>query len=395
MKLRIDGMGLACPLGLTPEAVYRNMCAGAHAFRPLHRFPTEPYQQKNGGMLPPELETRLRQNFPDDDLALALLLHAGQEALQQPVPGLPPISPEQTALVLGTNFGAGETQEWCWREAAANGHPDPETFALCARLPEIAAARLGCAGPSLQISMSCASGASTIQVAHDLLGHGRVRRVLAVAYDALSEFCWCGLHNLRTITADTMRPFDRRRSGTIFSEGAAAMLLSADAPGLPPPLASIAGVSTNNNAFHLTAPRPEAEGSRLAMLAALRHAGLETAQIDHVCAHATSTVANDKTEAAALRNLFGADRLATLTVAAHKSQLGHLLGAASLAEAVITVLAMRHKIIPPTIQHQERDPDCDGIDCIPTYARYKRVNAALLNSAGIGGNNSALVITSS
>lgn len=393
MKLRIDGMGLVCPLGLTPEAVYRNMCAGAHAFRPLHRFPTGPYQQKSGGMLPPDLETFLRQNFPDDDLALALLLQAGQDALKQLPPGLPSATPEPTALVLGTNFGAGETQEWCWREAASDGHPTAETFALCARLPEIAAAKLGCAGPRLQISMSCASGASTIQVAHDLLRQGRARRVLAVAYDALSEFCWCGLHNLRTITPDTMRPFDRRRSGTIFSEGAAAMLLSPDDPGLPPPLAILAGVSTNNNAFHLTAPRPEGEGSRLAMAAALRHAGLEAAQIDHVCAHATSTVANDKTEAAALRNLFGPDRLADLTVAAHKSQLGHLLGAASLAEAVITVMAMRHKIIPPTIEHQQPDPDCSGIDCIPALARYKRFRAALLNSAGIGGNNSAMVIT--
>lgn len=393
MKLRIDGMGMVCSLGLSPETIYRQMCAGANAFRELRRFPTTPYQQKCGGMLPSELEETLRQTFPDLDLALALLLQAALDALKQGTSHLPSSPPEQMALVLGSNFGAGESQEWCWREAAAEGQPSAETFALCARLPELAAEKLGCAGPYMQVSMSCASGAATIQVAKDLLVSGRVSRVLAVAYDALSEFSWCGLHNLRTITPDAMRPFDRRRSGTIFSEGAAAMLLSLDDPALPPPLAFITGVSCNNNAFHLTAPRPEGEGSRLVMAAAIQDAGFNPQQIDHICAHATSTVANDKTEAAALRNLFGSERLAALTVAAHKSQLGHLLGAASLAEAVITVMAMRNKIIPPTINHQQLDPDCDGIDCMPTYARYKRFHTALLNSAGIGGNNSALVIT--
>ena len=222
--------------------------------------------------------------------------------------------------------------------------------------------------------MSCASGAAALAVARDMLAAGRADRVLVVAYDALSEFCWCGLSNLRTITTDLMRPFDKRRSGTIFSEGAAAVVLTT-APS-PTALASLPGIATNNNAFHMTAPSKDADGSRLVMAAALHAAGMTPDAIEHICAHATSTSANDSTEAAALRNLFGA-RFATLTTAAHKSQLGHLMGAAGLAEAIITVMAMQHGVIPPTINHEQIDPACEPVNCLPRKAVTKQFKTAI------------------
>ena len=140
----------------------------------------------------------------------------------------------------------------------------------------------------------------------------------------------------------------------------------------------------------MTAPPKEAAGSKRVMEDALANSGLSTADLTHVCAHATSTHANDETEAGALRNLFG-ERLSQISVAAHKSQLGHLLGAAGLAEAVVTVQAMRLGVIPPTINHAKNDPACEPIDCISDKARVKSFDAAITNSAGIGGNNSSLV----
>lgn len=392
MRMYVTGMGMVCGLGDSTTEIFQRLCAGEHVFRELDRFPTEPYAQQQGGALTPELEEKLRDQFPDDDLAMAMIVDAGKQALHQAgEKDNDQQRPKKRAMVLATNFAAMEALEWAWRERIDTGKMGEETFLLFDALPGAAAQELGCTATVVQTSMSCASGAAAVAVAQDLLATGRAEQVLVVAYDDLSEFCWCGLSNLRTITTDLMRPFDVKRSGTIFSEGAAAMLLEACPANQDAVLATIAGVATGNNAFHLTAPPQEAEGSGQVMSAALAQAGLSPDDIDHVCAHATSTVANDATEAAALRNLFG-ERLSQLTVAAHKSQLGHLMGGAGLAEAVITVLAMQNKLIPPTINVTEMDPKCQPIDCVIGNARTREVTASVTNSAGIGGNNAAMML---
>lgn len=386
---KIIGMGLVSCLGGDVASTYRAMCAGQDGFRTITRFAPTPYAQPHAGQLDDTLEQQLRDDFPDDDLCLAMMKRAGAEALAQ-VDGAP-CPPERLGLVLATNFGPMESLEWAWRERLDTGSLDEESYAPYAKALQTIADHFGCRGPSIQLTMSCASGAAAAAAARDMLLDGRAAAVLVLAYDALTEYAWCGLSNLHTITTDTMRPFDRDRSGTIFSEGAAAMLLATDdTPGEP--LAWLAGAATGNNAFHLTAPRKEAEGSRLVMAEALRQAALSPADITHVCAHATSTRANDETEAAALRNLFG-DRLPAMTVAAHKSQLGHLLGAAGLAEAIITVQAMRAGVIPPTIRMEHLDPACEPVDSCPLTARVAAFDAAITNSAGIGGNNASLVLT--
>jgi len=388
----ISGMGLVCCLGSSVNEVYQHMCAGDAGFRLIDRFEPAPYAQKMAGQLPPDVEAKLRGDFPDEDIAAAMIKYAGAQALAQAGSTTKAgQSDRRLGLVLATNFGPMESLEWAWRERLDTQSLDDASFAPFDDIIQNAATALGCSGPHAQISMSCASGAAALAVARDMLAAGRADRVLVVAYDALSEFCWCGLSNLRTITTDLMRPFDKRRSGTIFSEGAAAVVLTT-APGTTA-LASLPGIATNNNAFHMTAPSKDADGSRLVMAAALHAAGMMPDAIEHICAHATSTSANDSTEAAALRNLFGA-RFATLTTAAHKSQLGHLMGAAGLAEAIITVMAMQHGVIPPTINHEQIDPACEPVNCLPRKAVTKQFKTAITNSAGIGGNNAALVICS-
>ncbi|MBQ6471094.1 MAG: hypothetical protein IJJ33_03855 [Victivallales bacterium] len=382
--MRILGKSLICGLGDSLEETFQAMLQGQTAFRPITRFDSAPYPQRQAGQLSEETEESLRTRFPDDDLAAALVKAAGLAALQH----APAPSAGTRALVLATNFGPMETLQWAWQERLDTGALDNETYAPATQFLANVAQALDCDGPLAQISMSCASGAAALSVAQDMLAGGRASQALVVAYDALTEFCWCGLTNLHTITTDTMRPFDSRRSGTIFSEGAAAMLLDDGQEGD----CFISGAATNNNAFHLTAPRQEAEGSRLVMAESLRQAGLSASDVGHVCAHATSTVANDVTEAAALRNLFG-ERLSGLTVAAHKSQLGHLLGAAGLAEAAITAQAMSAQVIPPTVGHEQPDAKCMPLDCVAGKPRQVAFSTALTNSAGIGGNNASLVLT--
>jgi 3-oxoacyl-(acyl-carrier-protein) synthase len=384
----IAGTGLVSCFGLGVDAAFKAMCAGECGIRDIDRFDPEPYARKTGGQVPAEAEEALREEFPEDDFAVAMIKAAGREAMEQAGRTVGAPDPE-LGLVLATNFGPMETLEWCWRERLDMGTMDDDTFAMVDGALDAAADWLGCNGPRLQLSLSCASGAATVAVARDLIRSGRARRVLAIGYDALTEYCWCGLTNLRTITTDMVRPFDVNRSGTVFSEGAAALLVAHadDGPGL----ASLAGAATNNNAFHMTAPAKEADGSRRVMQSALDDAGMSADDIDHVCAHATSTSANDVTEAACLRNLFG-DRLPLMTVAAHKSQLGHMMGGAGAAEAIITIQAMREGVIPPTINHITPDPEC-LLDCVPGTARRRQFRTAITNSAGIGGNNSSLVLT--
>jgi 3-oxoacyl-(acyl-carrier-protein) synthase len=388
-RIVIVGSGLVCCLDAGVEAVFRRMCAGECGIRPLDRFPSEPYAQKSGGQVPAEIEARLRVQFPDDDLAGAMVREAGGEALCQ-AGRRPGVTDPRLGLVLATNFGPMESLEWCWRERVDVGSLDAGTFARFDLFLEQMASALGCGGPRLQLSLSCASGAAALAVAADLIHSGRAERVLAIGYDLITEFCWCGLTNLHTITTDCMRPFDLNRSGTLFSEGAAAMLVERGDAGTAPVLGVLAGTATNNNAFHMTAPSKEAEGSRRVMAAALADAGITPAEVEHICAHATSTRANDVTEAAALRNLFG-ERLSTMTVAAHKSQLGHLMGAAGLAEAIVTLEVIRRGVIPPTVNHVTPDPECP-LDCVRGTARSRSVHCAVTNSAGIGGNNSSVVI---
>jgi 3-oxoacyl-(acyl-carrier-protein) synthase len=388
-RITVTGAGLVCCLGAGVDEVYRRMCVGECGIRPLDRFPVEAYPQKNGGQIPAALEARLRAEFPDDDLAGALVKAAGGEALRQAGRRAGALE-SRLGLVLATNFGPLESLEWSWRERVDLGSMDTATFARFDHFLTDLAVYFGAGGPRLQLSLSCASGAAALAVAADLLRSGRADRVLAIGYDLLTEFCWCGLTNLHTITTDCMRPFDLNRSGTLFSEGAAAMLLERATEVTAPALGLLAGVATNNNAFHMTAPSKEAEGSRRVMAAALADAGIAPAAVEHICAHATSTKANDVTEAAAFRNLFG-ERLVSMTVAAHKSQLGHLLGAAGLAEAIITLQVIRHGIIPPTVNHLTPDPECP-VDCIRGAARVRRIGCAVTNSAGIGGNNSSAVL---
>ena len=379
----ITGVGLVCPLGADADTVFAALADGQDAFRVLDRFPPEASACRRGGQLPADMEDKLRADFPDQDLALAMICQAGREALSQGG------GDGTLALVLGTNFGFMETQEWAWEERRDTGLMDAETYAPCDALLADIAGRLGADGPLVQLSMSCASGAATLRTAADILRQGRAERVLALSYDVLTEYCWCGLSNLHTITTDTVRPFDARRSGTVFSEGAAAVLLDARADSA---LAWLRGAATNNNAFHLTAPPREAEGSRRVMQDALDDAGLSPDDIEHVSAHATGTRGNDSTESAAIRNLFG-DR-DNLTIAAHKSQLGHLLGAAGLAEAIVTVMAMRQGLLPPIIHAEEPADDCAplayqrGLTARPCHFR-----TAITNAAGLGGNNAATVLS--
>jgi 3-oxoacyl-[acyl-carrier-protein] synthase II len=272
---------------------------------------------------------------------------------------------------------------------------EPYQRAACAHaaLTEVLADTFHLGGPRLALSLSCASGASALSTAAELLIHGHAKRILVVGYDVISPYAWSGLCSLRTMTKEKVRPFDLHRSGTIFSEGAAALLLERLEEGEQPhakPLAFLTGWATGNNGFHLTAPALRGAGSRFVMREAVKRAELKLSDIDHINAHGTGTQPNDETETQAIQDLFG-DQAATIPVTSVKGTVGHLLGAAGALEAAVAVLSLQHNLIPPTANYETPDPACD-LDIV-TSPRTAMLHHVLSNSAGFGGCNAAVVLS--
>ena len=387
----ITGMGAVTPYGSGVETLWQSLLDGVSAISDMNLFDLGGIACTRAGVIcgftpPPGFERAPR--------ASGFAAAACREALLQAGLLEDPAALEATALITASNFaGIGAA------EAALTpcGHPgfDASAAVHCAHAAPAAAiaAAFGLGGPRLPLSLSCASGASAAATAANLIAAGHVGRVLLVGYDAISRFAWSGLCSLRTMSREHVRPFDINRSGTIFSEGAAALLLERDdlcAERGAVPCAALSGWATGNNGHHMTAPAPRGAGSEYVMRRALERAGLQPADVDHINAHGTGTKPNDATETQAIQDLFG-DRAAAIPVTSVKGLLGHMLGAAGAVEAVVSALSLQRGVIPPTGNLDKPDPEC-ALDIVAA-PRATPLACVLSNSAGFGGCNAALVLS--
>ena len=393
MRVVVTGMGIVSPIGLDVPSFWSALLRGAGGIRPITRFSTADYPYTIGGEIREwALPAALTAAAPVD-LATQFMLAAAAQALQAGLDAA--VAAPESGVVLSTNFGgivSGERLLACAHgKGSASGNDFIEYGAqACA---DHVARRGQFGGPRMVLSLSCSSGTAALGYGLDLIRAGRAQVVLTGGYDALSPFVWSGLSALRTMAKDAVRPFDRHRSGTIFSEGAGALVIEelehARRRGAPL-LAEVLGYGTNNNAFHMTAPAREGAGSARVMRLALADAGVAPDDIDHVNAHGTGTKPNDVTESQALKAVCG-DRAYRIPVTAIKSTTGHMMGAAGSAEAIAAVLTLREGVIPPTTNLRERDPECD-LDYVFNAPRAAAVTTVLSNSAGIGGCNAAVVL---
>ena len=229
----------------------------------------------------------------------------------------------------------------------------------------------------------------------DQIRLGRADAMVAGGYDELALFSYGGLCALRAVTPEVIRPFDKRRKGTIFSEGAGVVVVealeSAEQRGATIH-AEVPGHAMNNDAFHMTAPDRKGRGIQAVMQAALADAVVSPDEIDHISAHGTGTLYNDKIETACIKAVFGDDAY-DIPVVSVKSEMGHTMGAAGTLEVICSILTIRHQRVPPTINLEEPDPECD-LDYVPGESRAHDVRTVLCNSYGIGGTNAAIVIRS-
>jgi 3-oxoacyl-[acyl-carrier-protein] synthase II len=256
-------------------------------------------------------------------------------------------------------------------------------------------------GPTTCTVTACAASANAIGDAAEIIRRGAADVMVAGGAEAaVCEFAVAGFTNARALSARNdeperaSRPFDAERDGFVIGEGAATLILEEREHAVrraAPIYAEVAGYGMSSDAYHITLPRPGGSGAARAMQAALDDAGLDAGEIDYVNAHGTSTRANDATETAAVKAVFG-NRAPLVPVSATKSMTGHLLGGAGALEALVCILAIRDGIVPPTINYEHPDPECD-LDYVPNEARRVEVHAAMSNSFGFGGHNVALVFT--
>jgi 3-oxoacyl-[acyl-carrier-protein] synthase II len=384
----VTGLGAVSPFGVGLKAYWTGLSAGTCAIRPVTLIDTEGFRCRIAGEVPDVIAGSPRRSRAD-----RLALAAAREALDDA--GLGAAERSDTALVVGA-VGGGmlEAEAWYWARARG-GAPRVPARELRAVLPTSHAAvlghTLGLHGPRETVVTACSSGAVALADAAALIEDGVVDVALAGGVDAITRICYMGFNALKLCDPTPCRPFDLNRRGMSIGEGAAFVVLESAAHARARgarAYAELAGHATTTDAFHVTAPEPHGEGMARAMRQALAHARVTPAEVGYANAHGTATPQNDRIEARALGEIFGDGRL---LVSSTKSMIGHTMAAAGSLEAIATILALVHGLVPPTANLATPDPDI-AFDCVPNVARAAPIACAISNSFGFGGQNVTLVL---
>ncbi|MGC8511646.1 MAG: beta-ketoacyl-ACP synthase II [Acidimicrobiales bacterium] len=401
-RVVVTGIGLVSPLGLDVESSWRGLLAGRSGVGRITQFDASDYPVRIAaevdGFDGAAVFGRRRARHLDRVSQLALV--AAAEAIEGAKLDVSGAS-DRVGTVWGTGIGGIRSLEDGLDVLNERGPEWVNPYTLAMMIPNMVAGNVamewGIRGYSGCTVTACAASNHALGESLDLIRAGRVDAVVCggaespVTRVGVSGFA--AMKALSTRNDDperASRPFDAGRDGFVMGEAAAALVLEERERALErgaPVLAELLGFGATSDAYHMTQPHPEADGAVRAMREAVRDAGLVPGQIGYVNAHGTSTPPNDRVETLALRKVFGD---AAPPASSTKSMTGHTLGAAGAVEAVVCVLALRDQILPPTINQEVRDPDCD-LDYVPNKARPARIRTALTNSFGFGGQNASLV----
>jgi beta-ketoacyl-acyl-carrier-protein synthase II len=334
-------------------------------------------------------------------IALASAIQAVADA------GLPDSmpDPERASVVFGTAMGGLDRVDEGVQILRTQGYSRVNPFTVPSGIPNLSsflvAQRFHCLGHNSTIVTACATGTQAVGEAAEFIRRGVSDVVIAGGTEALiRDFAIGGFSSMRALPINyndrpeaASRPFDAKREGFLFSEGAGAMVLEslvhATARGARI-YAEFLGHASSSDAYHMAAPDPDALGPARAMRWALQNAQISPSEVDYINAHGTSTPLNDPTETRAIKMIFG-EHAYQVAISSTKSMLGHAMGASGTLEAIVCTLVIATGMIPPTINYEFPDPDCD-LDYVPNTKRNQRVNVALSNSFGLGGQNACLVL---
>ncbi len=408
-RVVVTGMGTISPLGNDLPSTWQGIVAGKSGVGPVTRFDVSEYKTK--------IAAEARQFDPNDhfpardvrriDTFAQFALVAAREALKDAGYSAESFSNglgERTAVIIGSGIGGMGTVTEQNRVLFERGPSRVSPFLIPMILPESAASMVaiefGLKGPNMAVTSACATGANAIGEAYRMIQYGMADIGVCGGSEAgVIEIALAGFGAMRAISVRNdepqraSRPFDRERDGFVIGEGAGILVLESLERALARGATihgEVIGYSSNDDAYHITAPDPDAAGATACMRLALASAGLRPEEVDYINAHGTSTALNDATETRAIKEALGAHAY-RVPVSSTKSMTGHLLGAAGALEAALTLRTLETGVLPPTINLEYPDPECD-LDYVPNQARQASPRIALSNSFGFGGHNVCLVL---
>ena len=407
-RIVVTGIGIVSPIGLSADTTWESLLAGRSGVDYISSFDPEPFETQIAaevkGFEPTDFLDRKEARRMDRFVQFAAV--ASQEAVARAGLDLEKEEAERVSVMIGSGIGGIRTLSQEFQVLFERGPSKVNPFLIPMMLGDMASGRvsilLGAKGPNFSAISSCATGADTIGEAAEVIRRGDAD--VAITGGSEAAICPIGIAGFNACSAlsrrnnepqKASRPFDADRDGFVLGEGGGILVLESLEHALArgaEPLAELAGYGATADAHHVTQPAPEGEGGARAMRIALKRAGLTPEDVDYINAHGTSTPMNDKYETMAIKSVFGPEAYNT-PISSTKSMTGHLLGAGGALEAAICVLAISRGAIPPTINLDRPDPECD-LDYTPHTPRMGAVNAAVSNSLGFGGHNTCLAFKS-
>ncbi len=403
----ITGIGMISPVGNTIDASWNNLINGNSGIDVIKSFDTSEMETKIAGEIkdfnPIDLIGKKESRRMDRFSQLAIV--ASQEALNSAQLNIDETNEHRVSVMISSGIGGIITISEQIDILRDKGPSRISPFLVPMMLPDMASAQVsmkfGAKGPNFAVVSACASGGDSIGIASEFIKSNRVDIVLAGGSEAaicpigIAGFNAChALSKNNSSPKQASKPFDNNRDGFVLSEGAGVLVLesreSANKRGVNI-LATLAGYGSSADANHITQPAPGGEGGVRAMNEAIVNAEINTNQIDYINAHGTSTPINDKFETMAMKTVFGTE-INNIAISSTKSMTGHLLAASGAIEAAISVKSLNENIVPPTINLNEPDPECD-LNYTPNKSLHKNLFYTMSNSFGFGGHNCSLIFS--
>lgn len=405
-RIVITGMGVISPVGNTIGDFWNSLIQGQSGIDYVTRFDVSQMATKVAGEVknfePTDWLDKKESRHMDRFAQFAVA--AAKMAIEDSGLDLDTIDKERAGTVIGCGIGGVTTFEEQKEVLIAKGPGRVSPFFVPMLISNMAAGHVsiafGLQGPSSTVVTACASATNAIGEAMRLIESGEADIVVAGGTEApLTPLAFAGFCSMKAMSTEkedpkaASRPFDARRTGFVMGEGAGIVILESleHAQARNAKIyAELVGYGSTSDAYHITTPVPGGAGAARAMGKALESAGIQPEEVDYINAHGTGTGANDSTETAAIKIVFG-DSADKVAISSTKSMTGHLMGAAGAIEAIACVLTIQNGIIPPTINYGEVDPHCD-LDYVPNQVREKNVDIAMSNTFGFGGHNATIVI---
>ena len=404
-RVFVTGYGAVTPVGLTSKNTWDNLCEGVSGVDHITTFDTEGYETTFAAEVtdfdPDQYVGRKQARRMDRFVQLAAA--SSLEALEHSGIQVTPSNSNRISVMISSGIGGIITLSSQIGVLDNRGPSRVSPFLVPMMLPDMASGQvsilIGAKGANYSTVSACASGTDSIGMAFEAIRRGDVDVVIAGAAEAaicpvgIAGFNACQALSKRNDDPRTAsRPFDTGRDGFVLGEGAGVLIVenqsSMEKRG-GTPIAELVGYGSTADAYHITQPGPEGEGGARAMNKALSQAEMQPEEIDYINAHGTSTPLNDKFETMAMKTVFG-EYAYQVNISSTKSMTGHLLGASGALEAVVSVMAIENDTIPPTINLEQPDPECD-LNYTPNKKLAKRINTSMNNSFGFGGHNASLI----